>query len=164
MQVSKVARGLIEILRLRPLGQNPPQLEDALRATIDATEMYGSDMVVVSSDVGGAGVMTRTVIGTAIRPGRLLQASGLVGVGAAAGTQIRLRVGIRPSSNFTLCYLQQTIVTAPVAGATYVLAGPLTKPIVYGPGWQFVIECEGDAGGADHTLTGRYLFEDFNLT
>ena len=153
--------GLLDLLKLRTLGRNPEWLNEVVGPILDATNFYGADLQVVASDSGGAGAMSRSVSGTAARPGRLLAMSGQVTVGAAAGTQIRLLVSYTPGPSFSAVILATEVITAPVAGAVYAVAAVLPSPIVFAPGAGFTFTVAGDAAGADHTPVRRDLFENY---
>lgn len=157
----KVPRGLLDLLRIRTLGRNPDAVDFSIKPTIDATEHYGSDLVVVDSTSIGAGAITRTCAGTSTFPGRLIAMGGFVVVGAAAGTQIRMMLSVGTQANITGVPVGEVYITAPVIGATYTVSAVLSKPIVFGPGWQFILTVQGDAGGADHTILLRSLFENY---
>lgn len=159
--LNKAPRGILEILRLRTLGKNPQFFSEVAQAFIDTTEYYGADLLVSSSKALGAGAMTRTTQETYTVPGRLFAVSGVLIVGAAAGTQIRLSLSMTPPGSSADVGIGELIVTAPVIGASYQVSSRLPKPMVCLPGTVFNFSTAGDAAGADHQPFLRTLFEQY---
>lgn len=161
LPLSKTPRGLLELLRLRTGGKNPDEVSGTLVATIESGGFYGADLQTVTA--GGPTVQAYPFASTVsmTRGGRLLGAELIVVVGAAAGTQHRLRVAYRPGAQFGGVTIAQTIVTAPAAGQIYSAFAPINPGLVFGVGAQFVFSAESDAGGADHSFQTRVLFEDY---
>lgn len=158
----KVPRGLLEVIRARSLGFNPDGLEQAVRATLNATPMYGSDLQVVATSSTAAGAVSQTLTGTAQFPGRLLAMSGELVFGASAGTVIRLYLAYSPGPSFQPVYVADRHII-PTVGATFPqrVTVLFPEPIVFAAGAQFIFTSQGDAGGADHVLTRRDLFENY---
>lgn len=144
-------------------GETPTELEDRVRGSVDLTDMYGSNLLQVTNDALAAGGINRTVQGISQSQGRLLQMSGTVVMGAAAGTFVKIALLYAPSAAFQLCCVGHTVYTGAglIAGATLRCAASLTRPIVFQPGALLQVEISGDAAGADHTAFGRHLFESF---
>lgn len=165
MLLPKVPRGLLEIVKARAQGRAPADLSDVVTAIIDATSMYGSDMQTGQTTQLGAGAISRTVTASMsspfTAPGRMLMCSGAVTMGAAAGTQVRISIAYRHTLGAQQTFNEQRVITAPVAGAFYVVPIVYPSPIVYGPGAQWTLTVEGDAAGADHTMLLHQLFENY---
>lgn len=161
MQLHKVPAGLLDLLRLRTLGRAPDQFSDSVLATVESSNFYGADVMVVASDSGGAGAVSRSVTGTAARPGRLFAMSGQITIGAAAGTALRLLLSFSPGPQFSSVIVAQEVWT-PVAAGVFCVSIVFPSPIVFLAGASFTFTTAGDAGGADHTPVRRELFE--NLT
>lgn len=157
----KTPRGLLELFRLRTLGANPPLFGELVEPGIDVAEFYGADLQTVATQDSGPVALPTGLEGTALFPGRLLQMSAFVTMGAAAGTQVRLTLEYSPNPALTSVQIGFAVIDAPQAGATYTVVARLTRPIVFLPGAQFFAFVSGDAAGADHVLTRRDFFENY---
>lgn len=165
MLLPKVPRGLLEIVRARAGGKAPDQLSDVIVGMIDSTAMYGADLV-----TGFSATQAASAIGTGVTlnstaltsPGRGLHLAGTVNIGAAAGTQLRMTLGVIHVQGATFHALETTVITAPVVGASYRITYSWPYPHVFleGCAWQLVTS--GDAGGADHTFQLQLLFENYS--
>ena len=163
MKIQRAPVGLGSFFRIFG-GVGPVELNDKINGSVDLTDMYGSSLLQVTNDAAGAGIISRVVAGVAQAPGRLLHMSGVAVLGAAAGTFLKVSLLFAPNGATPPATVGSTIITVGlVAAATVRFGAPLTKPIVFNPGAFLQVEFVGDAGGADHTLFGRHLIENFTL-
>lgn len=159
--LQKGPNGLLELFRLKTQGEQPTAFDDTVAPSVDVTEAYGQDVQIVSNDSLTNVTVTQTIVATvglAQRGGaRILNASGFIQLGAAAGTQVRMLLGIRNRSVEGLCYIGENVITAPVAGGYYAVVSSLTVAPWLPSGGQIVLEVQGNAAGADHILALRTL-------
>ena len=159
MPLQKAPRGILELLRLRTLGDNQNKFSDTLDASVDATNFYGADLQVVSTD-SLVGAITRTVTSVATVPGRILGLSGICTIGAAAGTRLSMRISYAPNPSANPVVLGFDTRT-PVIGADFAVVAAFSTPIVFLPGARWDFTTQGDAAGADHQQILRCLFEQY---
>lgn len=159
----KVPRGLLELLKLRTLGRSPDTISNTAIAVIESTPFYGADMQVAANETSSAAALSRTMTGTAANQGRLIAMAAEVVMGAAAGTQVRIALSYSPGPQYPSVWVASTVITAPVAAASYHLSALLPEPVVFGAGATFTVQVAGDAGGADHVVRRRELFENYAI-
>lgn len=160
----KSPRGLIELFRLRTNGRNPDQFATAVQPVADVQDFYGADLLFTADTAAAAAAfpITQTIDVAFTR--RFWGFSFQITLGAAAGTRLSLRIGMRvPSSGSAVYIVAQTVYTAGlVAAQNYNTFVNFPRPIVLSSGAQFVCVAVGDAGGADHVATSQSLSESFN--
>lgn len=157
MNLQKAPAVLLDWFRLKTQGQNPTQFGDAVLPVVDVGSLYGAEMQAIGGSNSAAGAFPRlltAVIGTA---SRYLGVAGSVTMGAAAGTQVRISVGVRIPRNAALFPLFDTYVAVPQAGRVYYAGGQLPYPIILPAQSQVEVLVDGDAGGADH-VSGLLLY------
>jgi hypothetical protein len=162
MNLQKVPAFLLDLFRLRTTGQLPTAFGDTVVPTVDVSSMYGSDMQVTSSSSGAAGALPRNVVaGPVGYATRYLGLAGEAVMGAAAGTQLRLTIGVAvPTVGQQFFPLFSTLITAPQAGGSYMVGGLLPYPVVFPPGTALLLRMFGDAAGADHVASLKLFIED----
>lgn len=151
MRLQKSPLGLLELFRLRQLGQNPTEFAAQVTPVADVTDYYGTDLVVSADFAGAAGAIDATMLTPASDfPRRLLSVAGFMTIGAAAGTWFSIAIGYRvPASATATVFIAEKHVIAPVAASTILVAWSST-PLLLPAGHQLVLRTFGDAAGADH--------------
>lgn len=159
--------GLLELLGLKSGGKQPDGVEGVIAPSVDITPFYGMEKLFSANTVFGAGAATQTQSVTVSFPRLYVAFSFQMTLGAAPGTRLSLRLGVRaPSAASPLTVLAQEYVAAPhlVAGEFYECIWLAPFPLVYPPGAQFVARTSSDAAGADHVVTMKALSLDLSAT
>lgn len=171
--LQKAPSGLLELLRLRSNGDQPTTFADSVLSVVVANEHYGADLQFSSSDsgTGAIGQSIQVVIGSGFTapatpgPVRFMAIGGDMVFGAAAGTWLQMRIGIRaPTANSPPAWIAWQSYAAPflVAAGALTIVANFPAPIILLPGSAVRIEMTGDAVGADHTLRLRTLRQELN--
>lgn len=161
----KAPAGLLELMRLRTQGAAPPQFAEDVRAVIVANEHYGADLQSTGglSLVGALPVTLVGTIGTGQTPAgasRVMGLSAELTLGAAAGTRLLVRVGVRQNAAAVINWLGASYFTAGLAaGVPFVCVAFMPVPLILQPGFQTVAQAVGDAAGADHNLDLRSMIQ-----
>lgn len=149
--------GLLELLRLKVQGKNPDQFSDVLQPTVELTEFYGAKSVVAVTETGAAGVLPQTQNAAASAfPRRLLALSGRVVLGAAVGTNISMQLAVVVQGQAVHV---GSFAAATFAGGIFAVAAQLPRPLVLPPQHSYSVAVQGDAAGADHVVSIRYLYQ-----
>lgn len=159
--------GLLELLGLKTGGKQPDGVESVIGPSVDMVPFYGMEKLFSANTVFAAAALTQTQTVTVTFPRLYIAFSFQITLGAAAGTRLSLRLGVRaPSAASPLTVLAQEYVAAPhlVAGEFYECIWLAPFPMVYPPGAQFVARSSGDAAGVDHVLTMKALSLDLSAT
>lgn len=145
------APGLLNFLRLKG-GVGPNVFGLDVNPDIDVTEFYGNELTAVDELGAGVGALPRTSAITSTQARRYLSLSGVLVLGAAAGTWAQISIGyVLPSGSAITPLLQSQLVMAPVAGQTIRVAIDC-RGLVLPPGHRITAIAEGNAGGADHNV------------
>lgn len=159
--LQKAPLALLELLRLRTLGDQPTAFSDTVSPVVDATEQYGADQIRTAATSGAASAVNASatsIVGTATR---YLGIGASFTVGAAAGTFLNLQLFIVWQQGAAACPLFPTFEPVRLgAGRTYYIGGLLQKPLVLPAGTQINALSLGDAAGVDHVLQLRLLLQD----
>jgi hypothetical protein len=167
MKLQKIPPGFLDLMDLKTDGGNPPLFSDELRGVVDLTDMYSADKLITGQWNGSAGAVSRTytILGTlpVLQLARLRAVGGGFTMGAAAGTFLRLTLGIRIASTTfapppTVPLFFESYVP-PIAAITHYVGGYLSRPLVVQPGSELVLISRGDAAGVDHIPSVLALFE-----
>lgn len=165
--LQKAPRGLLELLRLRTLGDQPYEFGSALEPGIDCTPFYASDLQKTLSF--GPSVGSLVVVGglefTAIpvNPILVYGIGGQLTLGAAPGTYVEWSVGLRlPQATAQPCILATGRKTALIAAQVIPFGSSLSVPIICPAGGAIYVQCKGDGAGADHSLLITDLIADLN--
>lgn len=161
--LQKTPYGLLDLFRLRTQGANPPQFGELVTPTADVTEFYGADLSQVFNYTPGAGAITQTLTFTQPSVRRILGISGEVNIGAAAGTVLRMRLGVRPAAGNVVHWIGQSLPT-PAIGVKFVVSAQAFVPYVLPAGAQVVLEVDGNAAGVDHQSAVRVFAQDLSIT
>jgi hypothetical protein len=161
-ELHKAPLGLLDLFRLRVLGEQPNKFGREVQPSVEVGQFYGLDRTTDTNDSLTAVAITQTIIHTIgnLSPGgpALIETlGGLVIVGAAAGTQIRMLLGVRTRPTSGLVYIGENVITAPVAGGFYAVVGMVSRPMLLPPSGQVVLEVQGNAAGVDHTIALRSI-------
>jgi hypothetical protein len=159
----KFPLGLLEVFRLRTSGGQPTEFGQGVQATTDVTDFYASDLLAVQNSSSGATTLPLTLVVTMPNPRRILGVSGVVVLGAAAGTVLRLRLGVRTNASQAIHYIGSATYT-PTALVSHPVLGSALPPYTLPAGSQLVLEVDSNAGGADHVIALRHLAQDLNVT
>lgn len=157
----KAPSGLLELLRLRTLGGQPNLFSEQLLGTIRANEFYAVDLLRSGNTAGAAGAFPRSVagvVGAGVTgapggPIALVSYAARCVMGAAGGTQLRIRVGIDIPDAGPTALVGAGVFTTPVAGGSYVVPVLFSPWLVLPAGSRFICDAESDAAGADHVLS-----------
>lgn len=162
MRLVKAPLGLLELFRLRDLGQNPDEFEDRVQATADVRDFYGADLLVTETiDGAPAAIGTGVSLPVSTTTRRYIGASGNIVLGAAAGTSLNIAIGAAYGASATIALASMQIVT-PVAAQVYRIAADLRDGLVLPPGWSINLLVNGNAGGADHVAQLRTFYQQLD--
>ena len=99
--IQRPPRGLLDLLGLKGFGDNPTELEDKVRGTVDLSQMYLADQFVslatATANVSANGFNFAATTILTCPPGTLWFVSGFVAqrsVALAAATQVSVQLGI----------------------------------------------------------------------
>lgn len=157
----KAPSGLLELLRLRTLGGQPNQFSEQLIGTIHANEFYASDLLRSGNQTGTAGAFPRALtgnVGAGITgapggPIALTHFAAIIVMGAAGGTQVRIRIGLDLPDSGPTSWVGHMVGAPAAAGGGYVAVAAFSPWLVVPAGTRFVANAESDAAGADHVLS-----------
>lgn len=151
MRLQKSPLGLLELFRLRQLGQNPVEFAPQVTPVTDVTDFYATDLVVAADFAGAAGAVDATFLTEASEfPRRVLSLAGFMTIGAAAGTWFSIAIGYRvPASAASTVFIAEKHVVGPIAASTVLVAWSST-PLLLPAGHRFVLRTFGNAAGVDH--------------
>ena len=160
--LSKAPDFLLSLLRLRTLGGQPNQFNEALLPVVESTEFYGSNLLVTGASPNAVQAFPANVVGDVGTTSRYLGLGGIVTLGAAPGTFLHGTVFAQiPTSINTAFPLFPTVrVTGLAAAATYWFGGMFASPRVFPAGTRLSFVAASDAGGADHTFALRLMLMD----
>lgn len=151
--------GLLEAFRLKTLGRQPTRFGDLVAPSTDVVDFYLAQQFVGGQATSGPNTIPQSVQVVTTVPGRYWSFGCSIQIGAAAGAWLSARLYIRvPSSAGNRMYVGALNVV-PIATAIYSLTSDLPAPIVLDAGATFGCELQGNAGGADHSMTFNYLFQ-----
>lgn len=159
--------GLLELLGLKSGGAQPNAVEGTVAPSLDVFPYWAMEKLFSANTAFAAAAETQTQTVTVTFPRIYLAFSGQITLGAAPGTRLSMRLGVRaPSAASPLTVLAQEYVAAPhlVAGEFYEIVWLAAYPVVFPPGAQFVLRTAGDAAGADHVVTMKALSLDLSST
>lgn len=159
--------GLLELLGLKTGGAQPNAVEGVIAPSIDIAPFYGMEKLFSANTAFAAAAITQTQTVSVTFPRIYLAFSFQVTMGAAVGTRLSMRLGVRaPSAASPLTLLAQEYVAAPflVAGEFLECIWLAPFPMVFPPGAQFVARSAGDAAGVDHVVTMKALSLDLSAT
>jgi hypothetical protein len=159
----KFPLGLLEVFRLRTSGGQPTHFGEAVQPVSDVTDFYASDLLQVFNASSGATTLPLTLVTTLPNPRRIVGVSGVVVIGANAGTVLRLRLGVRTNASQVIHYIGNSQPTSAV-NTTFPALGSALPPYTLPAGSQFVLEVDSNATGGDHVIAIRYLAQDFAVS
>ena len=161
--LQKSPRGLLELMRLRTLGEQPRLFSEQVMPVIESNPFYGADLLQVLSPTANVGAILNLA-----STQTMLNASGLRGLGAF------LTIGAAPATNVTLMWSvvigDPTGATEASLGSQFIAQAPATAALFCGlplpllvlpPGTLCRCRVVGTAAGADHALRVTVLFEDY---
>lgn len=156
----KAPSGLLELLRLRTLGGQPNQFAEQVIPTIRANEFYAVDLLRSGSTSGAAGAFPRSiagnvgagVVGAPGGPIALVAYAAIVTMGAAGGTQLRIRIGLDLPDAGPTAWVASEVFAPAAAGGSYVATALFSPWLVLPGGARFFGTAESDAAGADHVM------------
>lgn len=161
--LQKAPRGLLELLRLKTLGEQPNAFDRTVSPSIDITDFYANDVQQTFNVNNALAALPQTLTQPVTEPIRVLAMAAEMTLGAAAGTRLQVRVGVRsPQNTSTVWFASENVTAGLAAGLSYVAVGILSGPMVIPPGWTLVAHAVGDAGGADHQLSLRWIPQILN--
>jgi hypothetical protein len=159
--LQKAPQFLMDLFRLRTTGHQPIEFGELVLPIVDVGVMYGADLQATSTTNSAAGALPRNVIATIGTSSRYLGIAGSWTVGAAAGTQAQLTVGVAlPTVNAAFFPLFSTLIVTPQATRTYFVGGILPYPLTLPAGAAILMRAFGDAAGADHVASLSLYLED----
>lgn len=160
MKLNIAPTGLLELMRLKQLGENPAEFSDIVHPSFDATDFYGAQSMAVTREVGVAGNIGAGIASTPSNiPKRYMAASGGIVVGAAAGTYLTMAIGYTfDPGTITNFVLLNSITVAPVVGGVYRVAASFER-LILPPTARIFCAINGNAGGADHLPTIEYGYQ-----
>jgi len=169
VNLDKAPVGLLELFRLRSQGIGPFVFADGVVPTVEVGEFYGADNLCANVSASAAAAMSVTVTETIganagnAGPLRLHALGAHCTIGAAAGTWAQLSVHLQlPAQGGTpVVYVPiASMQFTPRIGKSFYLGGfALPRPLVIRNGVQLLAVLDGDAGGADHVVAVRWLYE-----
>jgi hypothetical protein len=163
LNLQKAPSFLLDLFRLKTTGFSPTQFADAVVPTTDVSSMYGAEMQVTGASNGSAGAFPRSQSAFTGVASRYWGLAGSVIVGAAAGTQIQLTIGVTFPRAGNFFPIASTLIITPQALRTYYVGGLFPcGPIVLPPGGSITVIAAGDAAGADHNTSLFTYLEDFS--
>lgn len=156
--LDKAPRGLTNVLDLKTLGRQPDEFGLLLAPTFDAYEHYIADkLITVNSTMNPVSpsafpISSQTVAGADVM---LKALSGVVTIGAAAGTRLDILLGVQiPSSSQSMCVLAFQRFT-PYIGGQFWLPVLFHRPFLLPAGSVLLLQAFSDAAGADHAFALR---------
>lgn len=162
----KSPRGLLELLRLRTLGQQPHLFGETVTPVTDVTEFYAADLkgAIAGTAVAGSLVTARVADLVLTSPVRLHAISGDITAGAAALTNAFMSLG--------LVFNGVNGIGASLGGIFFptILAGVPARwgvafdPIVLDPSVRLRITAWGTGAGVDHTIQVAGLIDNITST
>lgn len=160
--LDKAPTGLLELFNLKSGGVQPGGFVEDVAASIDALAFYGMDRLFTADTPFAAAAFPLNGTISVSFPRLFVGFGAQVTVGAAAGTRLNIRIGLRcPAPSSPVIVLQQTAFT-PVIGGFFDAYWQAPFPLVLPPGAQFTVLAASDAGGADHVLTLKSFSFDLN--
>lgn len=163
--LQKSPLGLLELFNLKSGGLQPNQFAEQLQGGFDAVPFYGADRLFTANTVAAAAAFPLNLTVNADFARLYIGFSVQVTLGAAAGTRLAIRIGLKvPSPASPLIVLADARYAAPhlVAGEFNEAIFLAPYPFVLPPGAQWNASARSDAAGADHVLTAKAL--SYNLT
>jgi len=161
VNLHKAPQFLLDLFRLKTTGQQPNLFADAVSPIVEVGCMYGADMQFTGSNAPAAGALPRNTTSAIGSTSRYLGIGCAVNVGAAAGTQMQVYVGVSLPSTVSGAFF--SIFSAsfvPQATRTYYFGGLLPFPLTLPAGAGIRCTVTGDAGGADHQIVLLTYLED----
>lgn len=154
--------GLLDLFRLRTLGNNPPQFGEAVTPVVEVAEFYAAENKLASSAspaVGGIGGSGATSTLTLTGRTRIHAFTAQLIVGAAAATNVTLTVRLLQGT--TLACGASRFFAAVNAGALVTADLQLPLPIILpGVGWSVLATASGTAAGVDHQVRPTILIDN----
>lgn len=149
--------GLLQFLRIKG-GQGPNALGLDVTPSMDVTDFYGAQSLVVTNQTGAAAALGNLFAPAANNQRRYIAISGNVTIGAAAGTWLTLGIGYVDPITGTAVVLQAQSFT-PVVGGLYRIAHDAQGFVLLPPPYAPAFFCAGNAGGADHVTALQYSYQ-----
>lgn len=154
-QLQKAPRGLLDLFRLRTFGLQPDRFSNVIQPSVDVLAQYGSDLLQTTTSPPTVGALLNlTEAITFAERAHLLGISGLLTLGAAAGTNVYVEVGIQLPNNASPQHVLGSIMF-PAVAATQIVSVTGIVPgngFVIGPQAQIYARAGGTAAGVDHSL------------
>jgi hypothetical protein len=164
IRLPKAPTGLLELFGLKG-GVGPSEFGESIVPGIDALPFYAVDRLFSANTVNAAAAFPLNGTVNVSFPRLYFAFSAQVTLGAAAGTRLAIRIGIRaPTNASALAIVADARYAAPhlVAGGFYEAIWLAPFPLVFPPGAQFNCAATSDAAGADHVLTMKALSLDLS--
>lgn len=157
----KAPRGLLELFRLRTLGEQPRLFSEIVQPVVDVTEFYGQDLKLPLSAAPTIGALPVTEDLVFTGPVRLHAIAAVLVVGAAAATNVTLECGIAfdVAGSRLRAPLQSIFLPSLAAGQRATVSTP-TPAWVFQPGVIAYAFVAGTAAGADHQLDVRGIIDN----
>lgn len=160
--LSKVPRGLLELLNARTTGKTLNASQEFLQPTLDQREFYASSMLFGSAGTSTVGAITAAGISSSLTFTTTLGIKAIGGgltIGAAAATNVVVSWGVNCNN-----------VGIPL-GSVYVANAAAGQVVLFGgivPNWVLpagiagcFVNATGTAAGADHAILIRTLIENY---
>lgn len=168
--LQKAPSGLLELFRLKFGGVGPLKFGEAVFPVVEVGEHYGADILFCAQGDDTAGALPRTsteiIGGTAGAYAGPIKLHGITAgctIGAAAGTWAEMHAGITiiepTGAPAVFVPLTSRSFTPRAANSFFLTAWAPPRPIVIRNGVTFVAQLLGDAGGADHRVSVRWIYE-----
>lgn len=160
--LDKAPVGLLELLNLKSGGRQPDGFNSVVQPGIEVFPFYAMDRLFTADTVNAAAAYPLNGTVNVSFPRAFIGFGAQVTVGAAAGTRLDIRIGLRcPGPTSPAIILVQTRFT-PFIGGFFDAYWQAPFPVVLPPGAQFVALANSDAAGADHVLTMKSASYDLN--
>lgn len=164
-ELVKAPRGLLELFRLRTNGRQPDTFANVVAPTVDVTDFYGIDLAVCGASNTAAQALPTSNVQTLAQPVRLLALSAELTIGAAAGTRLAGRTGVRFNTSEAIVWLSAFSFQGTIAaGSAHVAGGWIPGGLILPQGAQLFVGFEGDNAGADHVVSARTLWQTLTFT
>lgn len=164
----KAPQGLLELLRLKTLGRQPTIFADTLAPTVESERFYSLDVqnngsFVPATSPGGFPLGATDTLLTG--PVLVRALSAQIVMGAAGGTYVHWALGCvlaAAGGGPVLSFLSSGALGAVAAGVTFRVGGMLPEPLLLPAGAQLVASIISDAAGADHQISLRTTYANYN--
>lgn len=161
--LSKVPRGLLELLRLRTDGRMPDLFNNAVQPCVDSTPFYGSDLLIPASSTPTVGALNPALVESLTTTAlvSVLSLGGQLTIGAAAATNIQVGWGVLLPGQTVDSILGSQFLAQQAIGAIAQFGSSFNR-LVLPIGSTLYVIASGTAAGADHSLRISGVLE--NLT